>query len=792
MSQSPNHSVTQTDWQNPQLVGRHKEPAHATLMPYATVEEARTGRRMASSFVQLLNGDWAFHWSPNPAAAPADFHLPTYDATGWAQTAVPGNWQLQPGYTERGVNKYDPPIYTNITYPFDISNLPAVPEDDNPTGCYRIPFTVPDDWSGRQIFVTFEGVDSAFHLWINGQEVGYSQDSRTPAEFNLTSYLQPGENLLAVRVYRWSAGSYLEDQDFWRLSGIYRDVYLWAAPSLHMRDFAVRTDLDEQYRDANLRVVTKVHNYASSVAQGCTVEAQLYDAAQQAILSPPLSALVAFEGGQEVSVGLSTVVPTPHKWSDERPYLYTLVLTLNDGAGNLLEIESCRVGFRQVEIKNGRLLLNDKPLLIKGVNRHEHDPDTGHWVTEAAMLRDIQIMKQFNLNAVRTAHYPNQPRWYELCDEYGILVLDETNIETHGVWDRLAKDPIWEDNFVDRIRNMIERDKNHPCIIGWSLGNESGYGPNHDAMADWAREQEPTRPLHYHPAEEAAVTDIIGPMYPPVARIMELAEKDDHRPIIMCEYAHSMGNSTGNLKEYWDAVHRYKRLQGGFIWDWMDQGIRRFTADGQEWFAYGGDFGDSPNDRNFCFNGLLGPTQVPHPGLWEYKKILQPVRVEAIDLAAGTFQVYNDYRFLDLGQLVISWRLEQDGLVIDQGTHSALRIAPGAGDVITIPYTLTNDEAGERWLTISFQQSTATPLLSAGHEVAWAQFQLHSAGPRREPLLLPTAAQVQESAATIAVNAENLTLHLWQNDRPHHQLPRRQWAAAGWTTVAVLAGTNRQ
>ena len=714
------------DWDNPRLLGRHKEAAHATLMPYATSAEALTCHRYSSSYCKLLNGDWRFHWSPNPAAAPATFPQPDYDSADWATTAVPGNWQLQPGYTEKGINRYDPPVYSNITYPFDITNLPAVPADDNPTGCYRTHFTVPDGWAGRQIFLTFDGVDSAFHLWINGQAVGYSQDSRTPAEFNITSYLQGGENLLAVRVYRWSAGSYLEDQDFWRLSGIYRDVYLWAAPQQHLRDFAVQTDLADDYVDAMLRVRATVHNYTSA-ASPCTLEVQLFDADAKPIFATPLTRAVEVPAGIESTVAVATQVANPYKWSDEEPYLYTLLLTLKDGADQVLAYESYRVGFRQVEIKDGQLCVNGQAILIKGVNRHEHNPDHGHAITEAEMLADIRLLKQFNLNAVRTAHYPNQPRWYELCDEYGIFILDETNIETHGIWDRLAKDPIWEDNFVDRIRNMIERDKNHACIIGWSLGNESGYGPNHDAMAAWAREQEPTRPLHYHPAEEAAVTDIIGPMYPTVARIIELAEKDDHRPIIMCEYAHSMGNSTGNLKEYWAAVHQYKRLQGGFIWDWMDQGIRRFTADGTEWFAYGGDFGDKPNDANFCFNGLVGPTREPHPGLWEYKKILEPVRVEAVDLHAGLLRVHNEYRFCDLRHLTLHWAVAIEGVVIEAGTLDDLATPPGATEVISVPYALPPSTAGESWLTVSFRTRAATLAIRAGHEVAWAQFQLKPA-----------------------------------------------------------------
>ncbi|MCE7983762.1 MAG: DUF4981 domain-containing protein [Caldilinea sp. CFX5] len=747
------------DWDNPQLLGRNKAAAHATLMPYATRQEALAGQRLASPYCKLLNGNWRFHWSPNPGAAPVDFYQPPFNMTGWESTAVPGNWELQPGFTEKGINKYDPPVYSNITYPFDISNLPAVPADDNPTGCYRTTFTVPDGWAGRQIFLTFDGVDSAFHLWVNGQAVGYSQDSRTPAEFNITNYLQPGENLLAVRVYRWSAGSYLEDQDYWRLSGIYRDVYLWSAPAVHIRDFATETEVAGDYRNAVLRVRATIHNYDKTTLQNCLLEAQLFDAEQQPVTTP-LTKVVEVSTNADHTVAVSTVLTTPRLWSDEQPYLYTLLLTLKDTAGQVIEIESCKIGVRQVEIMNGQLCINGKPLLIKGVNRHEHEPDTGHVVSEANMLRDIKLMKQFNLNAVRTSHYPNQPRWYELCDEYGIYVLDETNIETHGVWDRLAKDPIWEDNFVDRVRNMVERDKNHACIIGWSLGNESGYGPNHDAMAAWLREREPTRPVHYHPAEQAPVTDILGPMYPPVSHIIDLAQKPDNRPIIMCEYAHSMGNSTGNLQEYWDAIDQYPRLQGGFIWDWKDQGIRRFTEEGVEWFAYGGDFGDKPNDANFCFNGLVGPTAEPHPGLWEYKKILEPVRVSAVDLAAGLFQVSNHYRFTDLSHLAISWRVEREGELLAAGALPSLTTAPGASESLSVPLpTLESQGAGEVWLTLSFALNAGTPWATTGHEIAWAQFQLaQGVHPSPVPAASSAALQVTETAAMLTLTGARFTL----------------------------------
>ncbi|RME66099.1 MAG: DUF4981 domain-containing protein, partial [Caldilineae bacterium] len=402
------------------------------------------------------------------------------------------------------------------------------------------------------------------------------------------------------------------------------------------------------------------------------------------------------------------------------------------------EVESCRVGFRQVEIKDGQLHVNGVPVLIKGVNRHEHDPDMGHWVTEESMLQDIRLMKQHNLNAVRTAHYPNQPRWYELCDEYGIYIFDEANIESHGVWDRLTKDPTWEQAFLERVSRMVERDKNHPCVIAWSLGNESGYGPNHDVCADWVHAHDPTRPVHYHPAEDAPIVDILGPMYPPVQKIIDMAQvPGETRPVIMCEYAHAMGNSNGNLVEYWQAVADYKRLQGGFIWDWVDQGLRRVEPDGSQWWAYGGDYDDEPNDGNFCINGLVSPDRTPHPGLLEYKKVLEPVLVEPVDLAAGKVRVTNRYHFTDLSHLKITWQLTAGDQVIQNGQIAPQAIGPGDSREITIPVDVERASGQmapgtEAWLSLHFSLSRATPWAEAGHEVAWAQFK-HPVEPQTQP-----------------------------------------------------------
>ena len=745
----PRQENASDDWQNPQVVGRNKEPGHATLVLYADEATALAEDRMASPYFKLLNGEWQFKVAPNPASAPAGFYEPGFDASEWDTIAVPGNWQLQ------GLNRgYDVPMYCNVQYPFPIDALPRVPEDDNPTGSYRRKFAVPEEWNGRQIFLLFEGVDSAFHLWVNGEMVGYSQGSRLPAEFNITPHLRPGENTLAVRVYRWSDGSYLEDQDYWRLSGIYRDVYLFATPSVHVRDFWVRTDLDEAYRDATLKVRAQVRNYSEQDATGTSVEAMLYDADGKPVFAEPMMAQVAVGAGEETTLDLERAVTDPEKWSDEYPYLYTLLISLKDPAGNILEVESCKVGFRQVEIKDGQIHVNGVPVLFRGVNRHEHDPDTGHTITVESMIQDIQLMKQFNINAVRTCHYPDDPRWYDLCDRYGIYLIDEANIESHGVWDLLTKDPEWKTAFMERGTRMVERDKNHPSVILWSLGNESGYGPNHQALADWIHEHDPRRPVFYESAtmgriykgpETAPEIDIVSTMYPGVDRLVEMARAPgETRPFIMAEYAHAMGNSPGNLKEYWDIIETYPRLQGGFVWDWVDQGIRQVTDQGEEWYAYGGDFSDEPNDGSFCINGLIFPDRTIHPSIWEHKKVVQPVKVEPKDLLAGRVEIVNKYSVSALSGLDVAWKLSADGRVLQTGRLPRMHTPAGGREVVTVPFVKPELEPGvEYWLTLSFRLAEDTVGCGAsawaekGHEVAWEQFKMPFDVP--EALPLPTS-----------------------------------------------------
>jgi beta-galactosidase/beta-glucuronidase len=717
------------DWENPRVVGRNKEAAHATSIPYADAEMAAGGDRKASPFYRSLNGEWRFHWDANPAIAVQGFEDPAFDVSGWDTIPVPSNWQLAGPDIQRGIAKYDVPMYTNVQYPFPIDRLPGVPEEDNPTGSYRHTFTVPQEWDGRKLFLTFDGVDSAFYLWINGQMVGYSEDSRLPAEFDVTKFVQPGENTLAVRVFRWSNGSYVEDQDFWRLSGIFRNVYLWSAPMVHVRDFWARPELDADYRDAKLIVRAKIRNYQDRVAQ-VQLQVDLLDANGEAVGERVLTSVNLFDDIEHMTE-LSLAVANPAKWTAEDPNLYTLLLTLRDAAGTLLEVQSCKVGFRKVEISDGQLKVNGVRIRVGGVNRHEHDPITGHTVSEESMIEDILIMKRHNVNAVRTSHYPNDPRWYELCDEYGLYVMDEANIESHGVWDKLTKDPEWEVAFLERVMRMVERDKNHPCVISWSLGNESGFGPNHEVCAEWCHRNDPTRPVHYHPAEDHPCIDILGPMYPPVQRIIDMAQvPGETRPVIMCEYAHSMGNSTGNLQEYWQVVDDFPRVQGGFIWDWVDQGLRRVTEDGRVWYAYGGDYGDSPTDYNFCANGLINADRTPHPALLEYKKVLEPVRVEAVDLKNGILSLTNRQFFSDLSHLAASWDVMADGEIVASGDLALPTLSPDQSAQLTLPEISSLSAAGkvkegsDLWLTLHFTLKDETNWAPAGHEVAFAQFAL--------------------------------------------------------------------
>lgn len=788
------------DWENPQLTGVNKLPGHTPLTPYPTTEMARRGHPEESPYVRQLDGQWKFQLAPNPAAAPPNFFDPRLEVSNWDEVAVPGNWTMQ---------GYDKPIYTNVKMPFAL-NPPYVPPDDNPTGLFRHTFTIPANWQGRQIIICFNGVESAFYLWVNGQQVGFSKDSRLPAEFDITAYVQPGPNTLAAMVIRWSDASYVEDQDHWWMAGIHRSVFLYARPAVYIFDLLTRTELDADYRDADLQVQATVEFARPDVVAdyqgqmrtfgssppGYYVEMQLFDAAGQPLFQP-VARPARVSDWAMTRVNLSQKIANPHKWTAETPHLYRLVLTLKDAAGHPVEAVGCNIGFRAVEIKNRELLINGQPVLLKGVNRHDFHDRLGKTVPEETMLADIRLMKQFNINAVRTSHYPNDTRWYELCDEYGLYLIDEANLETHALYNKLCHDPQWTHAFVERGQRMVQRDKNHPCVILWSLGNESGYGPNHDAMAGWIRGYDPTRPLHYEGAisqysallnttntavevdkfpdealQEKArrmgwrmghlVTDVMCPMYPSVEHIIAYAQDPANtRPLIMCEYAHSMGNSTGNLKEYWDAIENNHGLQGGFIWDWVDQALRKVDNQGREYWAYGGDFGDAINDGNFCMNGLVWPDRTPHPALYEYKKVLQPVGVKAVDLAAGKIEITNKQYFIDLSELRGRWELMVDGDIMQQGDLPPLDIPPQRSREVSLPVSRPKLPPGaECFLTVRFSLAQDTPWAAAGHELAWEQFKMPYKAPA--PMLLKTGQmptlQLAETPAEAVITGPDFRL----------------------------------
>ena len=739
------------DWENPQMVGRNKEAPRATAIPFADPLAAQVGDPAGSPWVRSLNGEWRFHWSENPAQRPVEFFRPDYDVGSWDTIPVPANWQL---------HGYDYPIYTNIRYAWGDPDPPRVPHDFNPVGSYRRMFSIPEEWAGRRVFLQFGGVSSAFYVWVNGHEVGYSQDSRTPAEFDITEYLQPGENVVAAEVYRYSDGSYLECQDFWRLSGIFRDVLLYSRGDLHIRDFEVHTDLDESFRDADLGIDVWVRNLGQENGP-FSIDAQLFDSGG-AVAVDGMTGSAEAGAGAEVKVRLDRHVTNPLKWSAEAPNLFRLVLTLRDANGAVVEAVSTNVGFREVEIAGGRLLVNGVPIYLKGTNRHEHDPDTAHVMSTELMVRDILLMKRHNINAVRTSHYPDVPEWYDLCDRFGLYVIDEANIESHGIgYDpdkTLGNKPEWGIAHLDRTVRMVERDKNHPSIVIWSLGNEAGDGVNFTTTSNWIRERDPSRPVHYERAELGPNTDIFCPMYARIEEIVEYAEKYDDRPLIMCEYSHAMGNSNGNLKDYWDAILSHERLQGGFIWDWVDQGLRKPVPGrpGEFFFAYGGDF-EPPgvyHDDNFLCNGLVSPDRVPHPGLYEVKKVYQYITARPVDLARGQVEIANGYGFIGLDGIDGFWELKGDDEVLASGRLPALDIAPSESRVVTIPLPAVTPRPGvEYWLDLSFRLSADTLWADRGHEVAWEQFELdlQVESPRLDVAgMAPLTLQKSDGAAVVS------------------------------------------
>lgn len=781
------HTSTELpDWENEQVISISREPARATFFPFANVDQALAANDRKSPYVRYLDGDWRFSWVERPDSRAIDFFQKDFDDASWQTIPVPGTWET---------NGYGTPIYVSAGFPFRIDppRVTSEPQEHfttfterNPVGAYRHEFDVPDDWRGRRVFIHFGGVQSAFYVWVNGIRVGYSQGSMSPAEFEVTDYVTPGNNLLAVEVFKYSDGSYLEDQDAWRLGGIFRSVVLYSTASVRISDFAVRTELDDNYRHAELQIKPEIDALPETDTTGWTVHARLHDESGMIVDHDELAAGVTPilnrdrvwsimnertpQRGPAEFAWMATRIDEPAKWSAETPNLYTLVLTLLDAGGSTVEAVAARVGFREIEIRDGRLLVNGDPVRLRGANRHEIDPANGKALSYERMVEDITLMKQANVNAVRTAHYPSDPRWYDLCDRYGMYVMDEANVETHGVRGELANDPSWHAAFLDRAVQLVERDKNHPSVIFWSLGNESGYGPNIAAMSGWIRDFDPTRPVHYEGAQgtpqDPSTVDVVSRFYTrtmgqylnpgvPADSTEERAENarwerllgkttipGETRPILASEYVHAMGNAVGNLEEYWQEIYSHPQMLGGFIWEWVDQGLYQVTDNAERFVASGGDFGDEPNHGGFVINGIVTADRQPYPKYWEVKKVYQPTLFEALDLLPGAvrLRITNRHHRVNLNEFGVTWQVRSGGEVVQEGTLDQVDIPAGKSAEIGVPVEAISDPApwADYWLSINVQLNSATLWAEAGHSIAFEQFKLDTAEPPDEPGLLAT------------------------------------------------------
>lgn len=719
--------ANKNNWEDESIIGINKLEPHVTMIPYKNIKQALKGEITESPYYKSLNGYWKFHWSENPSSRPVDFYKADYDISKWDTIPVPSDWQME---------GYDFPIYINQPYEFadprfpgftemHKPNPPHVPHNFNPVGSYITEFKVPEKWDGREVILHFGAVKSAMFVWVNGKQVGYSQGSKLPAEFDITPFIRKGKNRLAVEVYRWSDGSYLECQDFWRVSGIERDVYIWSVPKTNIFDFFAKPDLDSNYINGILSTDVRILNYKKPDNKKLAVILKLYDKNDKPVKTVKKEIV---NNKKEQVITLETSVENPDKWSAETPNLYTLVLELEKG-GKKIEIVSHKTGFRKVEIKNSQLLVNGVPVLIKGVNRHEHDEFTAHVISRKSMLKDIELMKKNNINAVRTCHYPDDPYWYQLCDKYGIYVLDEANIESHGMGYRpdrtLGNKPSWKKAHLERARRMVERDKNHPSVIIWSMGNEAGDGVNFDTISKWMHKRDPSRPVHYERAGRRKIVDIYSPMYPGIKFLERYAKSNPDRPLIMCEYAHSMGNSTGNLQDYWDVIEKYPVLQGGFIWDWVDQGLAKYTKDGVKYWAYGGDFGPEnvPSDGNFCINGIINPDRTPHPALHEVKKVYQYIKITPVDVKNGKFEITNMYDFTNLKGYELKWQLMGNGEKVTGGTLGNINLEPHKNVEITVPFKNFDFKNGtEYFINFSLVTAKDQPFKPKGFEVAKEQY----------------------------------------------------------------------
>ena len=751
-------------WEQPECPGLGRLSARSPLVPFPDAESARGGDTAASPWWRSLDGPWRFRLVGRPDDAPKGFAAAGFADRSWARVEVPGNW------TRQG---FDRPHYTNVVMPFEAEppNVPA----ENPTGLYRTTFRVPAAWRRRRTVVHFGGAESALAVWLNGEFVGLHKDSRLPAEFDVTRSLVAGTNTLAAMVVRWSDGSWIEDQDHWWMAGLHRSVFLYSTGHTWLADAKLTAGLREPggVLDAAVDV-----GFAGAPEAGWSVEVAVEDRRGRSLGHERVDVPVFTRGTilDELLAGMSfrgtcakmrLEIPAVGPWSAERPMLYRVLLSLLDPSGDVREVTTTRVGFRTVEVRERSLRVNGRAVMIRGVNRHDHHADHGKAIPRESMRRDVELMKQFNVNAVRTAHYPNDPYFLDLCDEYGLYVIDEANVESHARQKSLCHDPRFHPAIVDRCRRMVLRDENHPSVIGWSLGNEAGFGAGHAAAAAWIRDRDPSRILHYEgggvmsgwlrdpDSVSRLETDVICPMYPSIDDIVQWAETTrEDRPLLLCEYSHAMGNSNGSLSDYWEAFRTHHGLQGGFVWDWIDQGLRARDEDGEEYFAFGGDFGDEPNDANFCINGLIGPDREPHPALWEMKKVGEPVSVRAVDAARGVVAVRNERDFESSSDLEASFEVGVDGSVVQRGRLDLPRIEAGDEALVRVPLRRRAVARGaECRLTLRFRQKKRTLWAPRGFQVAWAQVDLPWDGTR-----FPK--QPREKAPTVRRDRASLEIHV--------------------------------
>ncbi|MBE1442459.1 glycoside hydrolase family 2 TIM barrel-domain containing protein [Paenibacillus sp. OAS669] len=697
-------------WEDPNVLHVNRKKARSYYIPYSGKEAAKAGQRGRSPFYQTLNGSWKFQYYPSVTQVQDGFYQEQADISGWDDLLVPSCWQ---------VNGYDQLQYVNVRYPIPV-DPPYVP-DRNPAGVYVREFNLKEQWGEKDKYIVFEGVNACFYLWVNGVFVGYSQGSRIPSEFDISSHVKRGRNRIAVMVLKWCDGTYLEDQDLWRYTGIFRDVYLLARDASHIRDVFVKQQLTEDLSQAVLQVELEATGSAE-------VKLELQDAQGK----PVVDGVTIVDGRGRVQL----TVDNPQLWNAEQPYLYQLYVCSGK------EVLRFPVGFRRIDIVDGVFKINNQAIKLKGVNRHDSHPELGQTIPIAHMIQDLRLMKRHNVNTIRASHYPNDPRFLELCNEFGFYVIDEADLECHGIgraedwaegaFHKLSANPEWRAAFVERAERMVERDKNQPCVIMWSMGNESGYAENHMAMAEWTRGRDSSRPVHYEGAApvykgnpNVECLDLESRMYASVDDIRGYAEDESNtKPLFLCEYSHAMGNGPGDLKDYWEVIYRYPKLMGGCVWEWCDHGIKTETADRVPFFAYGGDFGEVPHDGNFCIDGLVTPDRTPHTGLLELKQVIAPIRIEADDLKTGLVKVTNLYDFADLSHLALRWKLEKDGEIIQQGTVWELTAAPHAAQVLKLPYEVPANQAGRFFLTLSCWLKEETRWAEAGYEIMFEQFEL--------------------------------------------------------------------